>query len=410
MLPDNQQNISKSDDKDEMNHPTIESVLEWLSDSSVHPRNKVNSFQWFHIPTLLTTHIQSQPKKQNNELLSQLLQRMMTILDECFDSQTPIANKRLLHSSLSQLSQSPSLPPTIQRDMEKCFASLKFVEEGQFVLVEKDTLDSLEMKEHTIEEQKQQLDVQRQKLSESEKKKAQLEEEKAEWMEERKTHLSTIQSLQKENEQLRSELASKTQKLEENERVIEEQKQTIQQTKTEVARKEPIVASDVIFAFSPTHFRVSGSTVTQLIGGWTGCFTRAVSNGIHRLSIRNVATKVMIGVLDAMEFPKHLTTAVYTSPKAAMMYNNGCLWSACKQLARNTRPQPGQEWSAEADLEKRTLHFFIDGVQQKHHFINIPVPLVFALDVHSHGTQVEITFWGETQSHVTFEGTGHNLG
>ncbi|KAK2948606.1 hypothetical protein BLNAU_16505 [Blattamonas nauphoetae] len=179
---------------------------------------------------------------------------MMTILDECFDSHTPIANKRLLHSSHSQLSQSPSLDPKIKRTIEYCFVALNNADESSFVLVEKDTLDSVEMKDHTIEEQKQQLDAQGMKLSESERKTAQLEGEKAEWTEERMTHLSTIQSLQKEkaqtqqeNEQLRSELTSKTQNLE-HVRRAEGLKQTIQQMKTEVARKKPILASDVIVA------------------------------------------------------------------------------------------------------------------------------------------------------------------
>ncbi|KAK2948590.1 hypothetical protein BLNAU_16489 [Blattamonas nauphoetae] len=388
------------------NHPTMESVLEWLSDSSVHPRNKVNSFQWFHIPTFLTTHIPSQPTKQNNELLSQLLQRMMTILDECFDCHTPIANKRLLHSSLSQLSQSPSLDPKIKRGAGKCLVSLEIVEEGAFVVIPTEDFDKSETTQTTLSNLQKQHDELQAKLSESEGNVARLEKEK-------KTHLSSIQSLQKEKEQLRSELASKTQKLEENERVIEKQKQIIQQTKTEVSKKETIVASDIIVAFSPLHFRVSGSTVTRINSvGWAGCFTKPVSKGIHRLSIKTEAKYVMIGVFDALEYPKHLTSAVFHSPKAAMMHNdNGCLYSAYKSIALNTITRNGQEWSAEADLEKRTLHFFIDGVQQKHHFTNIPVPLVFAIDVYTRDVPIEITFWGELKkSSVTFQGTGHNLG
>ncbi|KAK2948592.1 hypothetical protein BLNAU_16491 [Blattamonas nauphoetae] len=346
----------------QLNHPTIESVLEWLSDSSVHPRNKVNSFQWFHIPTLLTTHIPSQPTKQNNELLSQLLQRMMTILDECFDSHTPIANKRLLHSSLSQLSQSPSLPPSIKRDVEKCFASLKFVDEGPFAIVETSQLDLMESNDRTIAEMKEQL-------------------------------------------------AHQTQKLEENERVIEELKQIIQQTKTEVARKEEFfISSNIFVAFSPLHYRVNGSTVTNISGGWVGCFTKPVSKGIHRLSIETNGTRFKMGVIDAAEYPQYLAKSVYECPQAAMMYNSGDLYSANKSIALNTKPPIGQELSAEADLEKRTLHFFIDGVQQEHHFINIPVPLIFAIEGGTKDVPFEITFWGQTQSHVTFEGTGHNFG
>ncbi|KAK2950571.1 putative Protein kinase domain containing protein [Blattamonas nauphoetae] len=211
----------------------------------------------------------------------------------------------------------------------------------------------------------------------------------------------TIQSLQiekdqiqKENEQLRSELARKTQKLEENERVIAELKQTIPQMNAEVpTRSQPNITSDVIVAFSPEHYRVSRSTVTRINAtGWVGCFTKPVSRGIHRLSINNEPDGVMIGVCDAANYPKYLTKEVYNSTKAAMMCNNGgSLYSASTISALNTPPKKGQEWSAEADLEKRTLHFFIDGVQQKHHIINIPVPLVFAIDASHKDESIEIT-------------------
>ncbi|KAK2956596.1 hypothetical protein BLNAU_8436 [Blattamonas nauphoetae] len=87
-----------------------------------------------------------------------------------------------------------------------------------------------------------------------------------------------------------------------------------------------------------------------------------------------------LGVCDVAEYPKHLSSAVYSSPKAALMYDcDGFLYSAGEPLDHNCRPRDLQEWWAEADLEKRTLHFFIDGVQQQYHFINIHVPLVFAI-------------------------------
>ncbi|KAK2947282.1 hypothetical protein BLNAU_17758 [Blattamonas nauphoetae] len=406
----------------QFNHLTIESVLEWLSDSSVHPRYKVNSFQWFHIPTLLTTHIQSQqeqPTKQNNEVLSQLLQRMMTILDECFDSHTPIANKRLLHTSLSQLSQSPSLDPKIKRTIDYCFVALTNAAEDPYVLVELQTLDSIDSlrKDHDtlqlklVESETMKASLSQDNLQlhakfyESERKVAQLEKEKAAWIEEKTAHLSLIQSLQREKEQMRVD----------HNRQVEDLYHTIQQMKIEAASPpQPIVASDVIVAFNPNHIRVSGSTVTQINSDQfsNGCFTKSVSKGIHRLTLKTEAEYVMFGVLDAAEYPNYLTELVSGSPKAAMMYGfDGWLLSAGKQLVRNTRPEKGQEWSAEADLEKRTLHFFIDGVQQQHHFINIPVPLVFAIETYWKNTLIEIMYWGELKkSNVTFQGSGHNLG
>ncbi|KAK2961701.1 hypothetical protein BLNAU_3138 [Blattamonas nauphoetae] len=127
--------------------------------------------------------------------------------------------------------------------------------------------------------------------------------------------------------------------------------------------------------------------------------------------LRTGKESILIGVCDTTEFPKYLTANAYSSPKAAMMANNGCIYTAKTNRGQNVVPQRWQEWSAEADLEKRTLHFFIDGVQQPHHFINIPVPLVFAIIPSVEGVQIEITYWGEEdRSHVTYQGEGHNLG
>ncbi|KAK2949711.1 hypothetical protein BLNAU_15382 [Blattamonas nauphoetae] len=223
----------------------------------------------------------------------------------------------------------------------------------------------------------------------------------------------TTNKLQQENDLLRALLAKAAQKQEESERVIAELKQSLQPITTEVARRELFfVSSEIIVAFSPDHFRVSGSTVTNISGKLAGCFTKPVSKGIHRLSIKTEAPDVMIGVCDAAECPKYLTTGVYTSPKAALMSkSSGKILSTGADVFLNTPPLPRQEWSAEADLEQRTLHFFVDGVQQPHHFINIPVPLVLAINAGSQDRPIEITFWGEeTQSHVTFAGTGHYLG
>ncbi|KAK2941841.1 hypothetical protein BLNAU_23247 [Blattamonas nauphoetae] len=236
-----------------MNYPTIESVMEWLSDSSVHPRNKVNSFQWFHIPSLLTTHIQSQqeqPTKQNNEVLSQLLQRMMTILDECFDCHTPIANKRLLHSSLSQLSQSPSLEPKIKRGAVHCLGSLEILDEGRFAIVETSQLDLMESNVRTIADLKEQLTKQQQ-LNQYEHllaMRAKKEGELAELLvEEQSVHwqmwalqIEKVQIL-KERQWQRRELMSEKQKLKEKKREIEELKQIVQQMETEMARRREFV-------------------------------------------------------------------------------------------------------------------------------------------------------------------------
>ncbi|KAK2946625.1 hypothetical protein BLNAU_18461 [Blattamonas nauphoetae] len=182
-------------------------------------------------------------------------------------------------------------------------------------------------------------------------------------------------------------------------------------------RSPPNLSSEAVSAFSPAHFRVSGSTVTRINSdGWTGCFTKPVSKGVHGLSISTTAQHVMIGVLDAAEYPARLTSAAWQSPRAAMIYlANGRPFSGGEDTANKTRitnsaPREGLEWSAEADLEKRTLHFFINGKQMPHYFINIPVPLVFAINAYFEDDQVEITFWGGlNKTESIFEGTWHSF-
>ncbi|KAK2947300.1 hypothetical protein BLNAU_17776 [Blattamonas nauphoetae] len=268
------------------------------------------------------------------------------------------------------------------------------------MVVEKKHFESMEKIQNSFTNLQQKHDQLQATLSERDDTIVNFENKNEEWL--------------KEKEQMQRELANKTQKLEENERVIAELTQTIQKMKTELAARPTLIdASNVIIALSPDHFRVSGSTVTTIDSSeWAACFTKPVSKGIHRLSIRTEAEYVMIGVLDAAVSPNYLTKDVSESPTAAMMHNNdGSLWSANKRIAYNAQPEKGQEWSAEADLEKRTLHFFVDGVQQPHHFTNIPVPLVFALETYYKDESIDITFWGELEkSSVMFEGTGHNLG
>ncbi|KAK2954599.1 hypothetical protein BLNAU_10450 [Blattamonas nauphoetae] len=370
-----------------MKHQTIESVLEWLNDSSVNPGNKVNSVQWSHIPTLLENYIQSK-NQQNSEQLSQLLQRMMRILDECIDSNIPIPNKRLLHSSLSQLSQTPSLNPKIKREAKHCLVSLEDHNEGQLVPNENETLDSVEgSKDGTITDRRKQR-AHRPELVLSK---------------EETQSLSDLQQKQSEVLGTLNEIKKRIKKLKRINLILAlllsifiigvSYHQPIKKMMKEVtARFRPIDASDVIVAFSPDSYRMNGSTVTRInSNSWAGCFTKPVSKGIHRLSIKTEGDFVMFGVLDAAEYPDYLTSSVSYSPKAAMMWSDeGTLWSANKQIAQNTRPEKGQELSAEADLGKRTLHFFVDGVQQQHFFIDIPVPLVFAIDARTYSKDVPI--------------------
>ncbi|KAK2963092.1 hypothetical protein BLNAU_2115 [Blattamonas nauphoetae] len=207
-------------------HSKNESMFQWLSDSSIHPRNKVFSFQWIHIPTLLTNQIQSQQQKQhpkdeqcspptepNNQYLSSLLELILLILDECFDSHTPIPNQRLLHSTLSQLSDSSLFDLKIKRMAHRCLASLETNEEDSFIVVTKEQLQSMEAVVNSFSNLQQKHEDLQAKLSERDDRIVQLENEN-------RGSLNEKEQIKQDIEQMRKVLANITHSLEENERSL----------------------------------------------------------------------------------------------------------------------------------------------------------------------------------------------
>ncbi|KAK2942605.1 hypothetical protein BLNAU_22480 [Blattamonas nauphoetae] len=256
-------------------------------------------------------------------------------------------------------------------------------------------MDSSQTEFSNLQQQLDQLqqdhDQLQEKLSESERKITQLEQKKTSLLSKEKTSQSELQSLKRKKELMRIALN----------RRVEELSQTIEQIK----------ADNIIVTFDPTCFIMKSATVTRInTQEHAGCFTKPVLKGIHRMSLKIEDVIVLMGVIDATKYHNHLTTFVYTSPNAAMMNrNNGYLYTAGRIIAQNAVPRRGQEWSAEADLEKRTLHFFVDRVQQPHHFVNIPVPLVFALDVRTKKVPIPIAFWGELEQSKQSENAGETL-
>ncbi|KAK2940534.1 hypothetical protein BLNAU_24549 [Blattamonas nauphoetae] len=149
-------------------------------------------------------------------------------------------------------------------------------------------------------------------------------------------------------------------------RRVEELSQTIEQIK----------ADNIIVTFDPTCFIMKSATVTRInTQEHAGCFTKPVLKGIHRMSLKIEDVIVLMGVIDATKYHNHLTTFVYTSPNAAMMNrNNGYLYgwpNHCSERRSSERA----------------------GVP--HHFVNIPVPLVFALDVRTKKVPIPIATIGE---------------
>ncbi|KAK2960261.1 hypothetical protein BLNAU_4814 [Blattamonas nauphoetae] len=69
---------------------------------------------------------------------------MSRILTDFSDLELPLINKRLLHSSLSTLSQTPTLPKKIRIRVEKCVPALNSITDGPFMMMETDEVRSME--------------------------------------------------------------------------------------------------------------------------------------------------------------------------------------------------------------------------------------------------------------------------
>ncbi|KAK2950537.1 hypothetical protein BLNAU_14531 [Blattamonas nauphoetae] len=76
---------------------------------------------------------------------------MSRILTLVSDSDVPVANKRFLHSSLSALSQTPTLPKKIHTRVGPCLLLLDAVPDGPFVLVETEEFRRMEQSQSELE-------------------------------------------------------------------------------------------------------------------------------------------------------------------------------------------------------------------------------------------------------------------
>ncbi|KAK2941882.1 hypothetical protein BLNAU_23222 [Blattamonas nauphoetae] len=84
---------------------SIESVLEELKGTGSAVSVIVNTRFWNAIPLLIREW-----DGKDEATMMRLLDEMLRILTLLSDSEVVVANKRLLHSTLSALSQTPNLP------------------------------------------------------------------------------------------------------------------------------------------------------------------------------------------------------------------------------------------------------------------------------------------------------------
>ncbi|KAK2961699.1 hypothetical protein BLNAU_3136 [Blattamonas nauphoetae] len=337
----------------------------------------IQSGHWQDLPFVISSWTGGEEEVKICEFLNEL----MRILDTLYDKSLRISNKRLLHSALMKLAQSSLFGHKVKRGVQYCLTSLEFVEDGQVILLDHEEFNRLMQMKPELEE------------------------------------------LQKKVKKMSAKQSETDQKIAKLEQIVAKHEETLNPPAPKVDPKpDGILASEVIVSFITDHFRLSGLTVTKINAtNWASCFTKPISQEIHRLTIRvnpsnvgmafGISTLSVIGVIAAADYPSFLTTYFYASGKAATVYtSNGVIYTGSSSPATNKLVGTVQLFSVEANLEKKTLHFFYDGVQQPNHFVGIPVPLVFGISSYNQNHLVDITFWGEVkQPSVTYEGTGHNL-
>ncbi|KAK2949199.1 hypothetical protein BLNAU_15925 [Blattamonas nauphoetae] len=109
---------------------SIKSVLEELIRSGSDVSVIVHTRYWNAIPLLIREW-----DGKDEATMMRLLDEMSRILTLVSDSEVAVANKRLLHSSLSVLSQTPTLPKKIHTRAGQCHFLLDSVPDGPFMLL-----------------------------------------------------------------------------------------------------------------------------------------------------------------------------------------------------------------------------------------------------------------------------------
>ncbi|KAK2948650.1 hypothetical protein BLNAU_16391 [Blattamonas nauphoetae] len=138
---------------------TIDTAVEDFERGMSRPEAVVNSRVWHNIPILIRDCDLLEEK--NIHKMERLIQSILPMLTVCLKNDISIINRRMLHSSLSTLAQSTSLPKTIRVGVGQCLLSLDSFEDDPFVLVAADEFKSMEetalRNSQTISDQKEEI-------------------------------------------------------------------------------------------------------------------------------------------------------------------------------------------------------------------------------------------------------------
>ncbi|KAK2942342.1 hypothetical protein BLNAU_22729 [Blattamonas nauphoetae] len=209
---------------------TIDTTIEELKRQVSQPDAIVNSRIWINIPNLIRDC--DLKEERNMHKMERLMQSILHILNECVKNEMSLINRRMLHSSLSTLANSPNLPKAIRVCVGQCLLSLDSFEDGPLVLVETDEFKSMEEVNRLLASENSLMEQSRAKL-ELEMKKREREQTEAE----QRKKIDTEEATRKAEMRIRS--------AEEGKRIAEERRRQAEEQIGQAQRDKDKLADEV---------------------------------------------------------------------------------------------------------------------------------------------------------------------
>ncbi|KAK2961035.1 putative Carbon catabolite-derepressing protein kinase [Blattamonas nauphoetae] len=306
------------------------------------------------------------------------------ILNECLKHDISVVNRRMLHSSLSTLSKTPSLPKMIRVEIGQCLVFLDSFEDGPFVLVDADELHSMEDASQSTQTASKLNDAKQ--MAEERLKKAEKEKEKL--SDEMKKIVKELEETREEKEKSEREKREMTEKIERMRMML----------RTEWKGTESLQTVD------RTAHRLTPTTLTQIIkldegNDWRTAFTFPIDEGEWELKIRgnDPLWNVTLGFLKH-PLPDNATHADCSAYDGGIggdfLLYSGEMWKTgieIKPTGTNTRDtQVGQTAAIRVNMRKREARLFVDDEEQPKIFTGIPSPLCLAISTHNQNQPIEV--------------------
>ncbi|KAK2950981.1 hypothetical protein BLNAU_14059 [Blattamonas nauphoetae] len=339
---------------------TTESVLEELTRSGSDVSVIVNTPNWNAIPLL----IRDWDRKEETTKM-RLLDEMSRILTLASDLEVPMANKRLLHSTLSTLSQTPTLSKKVRLRITQALVALDSVPDGPFLLVETAEFRGMEQSHSELTKRINHLQKE-------------LEESK------RKAEEKTTREL----EEAREEMAN-------SEREKREMSEKMELMKLQLVNLPIWIGTESLQTLDRTVHRLTPTTLTPSIkfersNKWRTAFTHPIDEGEWELMIRRSKQTGL-----ALGFVRHPLPEDATHNNCGSNADgiggdfviwDGKMWKNGEFKPEGTNKKCdriGQTAAIRVNIRKREARLFIDDEEQPGIFTGIPSPLCLGISTSS---------------------------